>query len=1242
MKTSFLSVSFAIVTAFAGLASLPNVVNAAPQEAAAPVSPADAYRSDVSLNGTWRFAPASPPTTKTPVAPLPGDPVWGSQKVPGSWFRADDMVKKGTGAAWSDFSDRDAFGRKTFAGWYETSITVPLSAQGRVVLLDFARISTDAVVYVNDTRCGEVTFPEGQVDISRAVTFGKPMRLCLYVVSTSEAGEVRELMGMIPGQSTVRKAERDSGGLIGAVILQTRPVAARIADVFVQTSTRKKELTLEVSLAGRTAKDALTVTARAVNAKGTVEKTFAPVVLTPSVSAETNEQTVSATWAWENPRLWDLDKPNLYTLQVTVTGAGITDGVSQPFGFREFWVQGRDIYFNGTPFRMRPTLLNTDVPGGWEERRDFGFNIVELWPNGHERRTQESRYVDWYEYADTRGIPVTGILPHMDWMGGNYSTPERTAAHELQVRRDLRRYRNHPSIVMWGTSGNMMGGTADPQYAGVKERAKTYDMARSPNLRGAFPLAQRGINYMKSQDPTRPVFIHHGGAIGDLYTLNHYLGMRPLQEREEFVSGWAKRGDMPLWYVEFGTPLNTSLFRGRNGFGDAMRTEPFLSEYCAIYQGTEAYKNEPPAYRADIASKLIEGQKYQGWFYNEPMNTSASFQSLQALFHTNTWRSYRTFGMTGGMIPWDGGYITNQGKRTPAGEAFAVANAPTLAWIAGDAPVFTAKDHHYRAGQTVRKQIALLNDTRAPQSYSGTWVAKDSGGATLGAGKFDGNIAVGETRFVPVAVPLKVQSVGKRAATLTMAAKIGDKTHSDTFAFHIFGASPIPVAERTITVYDPAGKTSAMLKTLGYTVSPWKSGVKTGLVVVGREAFTQKASLAPATFEAFVRGGGRLLILSQTPEYLRKQWGLRVAAHAARRVFAVPSDPARQWFAGTDTEALRDWSGASSLLDPYPDYAKGGTEDTKMASTEMPYHGYRWGTRGNVSSAPIEKPHYGGWQPVFECEFDLAYSPLMSARYGAGQVTLCTFDIEDHAALDPAAATLARQILRYARSGRITRAATTLYAGSDAGSKLLDSVGAIYTRTVSTSLPSGANCLLIVGDGVGLDDTALRTFARAGGRVLHLARQSAQTAPKAGIAFVRQNGFVGSLSVPDWAECAGLSASDLRFRAATDWIVCQASDGVKSGASGLLAHETVGKGSIFYCQLEPEMLNADKQTYLRLTRWRQTRAICQIIGNMGGTFTTSGSIFGGKPSVNPHFPLYYPDYRTDFELGDDPYRYYNW
>lgn len=704
---------------------------------------------------------------------------------------------------------------------------------------------------------------------------------------------------------------------------------------------------------------------------------------------------------------------------------------------------------------------------------------------------------------------------------------------------------------------------------------------------------------------------------------------------------------MPLWYVEFGTPLNTALFRGRNGFGEAMQTEPFLSEYCAIYQGTDAYHREPPAYRADIAAKLLQGQKYQGWFYNEPINTSATFQALQRLFLVNTWRSYRTLGMTGGMIPWDGGYLTQKGKRTPAGEAFAIANAPTLAWITGDKPAFTEKNHHYQSGQTLRKQIALLNDSRAPQNFRLHWAVRSGTGAVLGEARSAGSLAVGETRFLPVVVPLKPNAIAANDAQITLEATIGGKPHRDTSAFRVFGTpSAPPPLERPVTLYDPAGKTGKMLTALGYKVAPWRPGAAKqnalGLVVIGREAFEQPGSLTPGAFESFVRRGGRLLIFSHSSRYLQKQWGLRVSPVAARRVWRIPFATANRWFATTDASDLRDWNGLSTLLTPYPDYVKGGTEDTKLSPAGIPYHGYRWGNRGSVSSVPIEKPHYGGWRPLFECEFDLAYSPLLTLRHGAGQVTLCTFDLEDHAARDPAAARLTHQILRYARGGTAPRAAASVsYRGDARGASLLDSLGLQYAAAPkATPLGAGQNRLLIVGDGVGLSPGALRAFARSGGHVLFLARRTPGDDPGNGIRFAAKSGFSGSLSIPAWPECEGLSASDLRLRADTDWVVCAPTRStVTIGADGLLAREVVGAGSFLYCQVDPERLQADQRTYFRESRWRQTRALCQILSNLGGAFRADDAVFKAA-STTPSY--YHPDYRTDFELGDDPYRDYNW
>ena len=58
---------------------------------------------------------------------------------------------------------------------------------------------------------------------------------------------------------------------------------------------------------------------------------------------------------------------------------------------------------------------------------------------------------------------------------------------------------------------------------------------------------------LKQLDPTRVYYSHSGADTGDVYTMNCYLDLIPLQEREDWLSEWAKSGQMPISMCEFGT-----------------------------------------------------------------------------------------------------------------------------------------------------------------------------------------------------------------------------------------------------------------------------------------------------------------------------------------------------------------------------------------------------------------------------------------------------------------------------------------------------------------------------------------------------------------------------------------------------------------------------------------------------------------------------------------------------------------
>jgi beta-galactosidase len=66
---------------------------------------------------------------------------------------------------------------------------------------------------------------------------------------------------------------------------------------------------------------------------------------------------------------------------------------------------------------------------------------------------------------------------------------------------------------------------------------------------------------------------------------------------------------------------------------------------------------------------------------------------------------------------------------------------------------------------------------------------------------------------------------------------------------------------------------------------------------------------------------------------------------------------------------------------------------------------------------------------------------------------------------------------------------------------------------------------------------------------------------------------------------------------------------------------------------------ADRKTYLRITHWRQTRALSQLLANLGAGFSCDKN---SASLTKPEAGYYVPTYRPDFEQGDDPYRYFRW
>ncbi|HEY9665347.1 MAG TPA: sugar-binding domain-containing protein, partial [Coleofasciculaceae cyanobacterium] len=354
-----------------------SATNAAIQLSNAPVLASNSKRGQLYLNGTWQFSPANAASQQQP--PQTG---WGSILVPGNWQQeyndfVPGVVKRGTGTAWDNF---DA--SQLAKAWYQRTLKIPPEWQGRSILLDIGRVSTDAVVYVNGTKCAEINWPYGAADITQLVKPGEEATLSVLVVAVADEKEKTVIMG--PNEMYKTEAKLASRGLVGEVRLVSLPKGPHVSDVFVKPSTRNQQIELDVELEGVRQNGSVELIAKMLDERGNVEREF---TTTAKVRASTS-QVLKAVWDWPNPRLWDFGQPNLYTLQLFVRGSGIDDEYNQPFGFREFWIEGRKFYLNGTEIRLRPTSFDetwqswvVGVPDVIDRLIDgyvwAGFNIAE-------------------------------------------------------------------------------------------------------------------------------------------------------------------------------------------------------------------------------------------------------------------------------------------------------------------------------------------------------------------------------------------------------------------------------------------------------------------------------------------------------------------------------------------------------------------------------------------------------------------------------------------------------------------------------------------------------------------------------------------------------------------------------------------------------------------------------------------------------------------------------------------------
>lgn len=441
---------------------------------ASPLAAADRVRSVQPFDAEWLFARGDAPSAE---AAMFDDAQWRTVDVPHDWAIEGPALKDSP-------SGRSGGYRPSGVSWYRKRFTLPASAAGKRVFVEFDGVMGGSEVWINGHRLGRRPF--GYVSFWFELT------------GLADVGDDKNNVLAVRTDTSDQPASRwySGQGIYRHVrLVITDPV--RIAQWGLVATTPKISA------------DSATVRVRASVANGSPTPRELAVhfsLLDPAGrecgAADAPAQTVgigetgdfSAEIAVAKPQLWNIADGKLYQViaSVRAKGQALDDEVAT-FGIRDarfeaatgFWLNGKNVKLKGVALHHDGGAVGAAVPlDVWKHRleqlRALGVNAL--------RTAHNPPAPDFLDLCDRMGFVVMDEFFDA-WTVGKpgaergYNLLFKEWGHRDE-RDTLRRDRNHPSIILWST-GNEIHDT--------------------PNAPLAKNILAGLVGIAHAEDPTRPV-----------------------------------------------------------------------------------------------------------------------------------------------------------------------------------------------------------------------------------------------------------------------------------------------------------------------------------------------------------------------------------------------------------------------------------------------------------------------------------------------------------------------------------------------------------------------------------------------------------------------------------------------------------------------------------------------------------------------------------------------------------------
>ncbi|WP_281225711.1 sugar-binding domain-containing protein [Flavobacterium aquiphilum] len=402
-------------------------------------------------------------------------------------------------------------------GWYRKTLNIPQEKRGEKVYLYFEGVYNRSEVFINGHSLGKR--PNGFIsfayDATPFVKYGEDNIIAVRV-DHSKSADSRWYTG--------------SGIYRNVWLVYSNPVHIGQWGVYTYPEVTNGTGTLNVEVAlenGTSAKTNLTVVNELLGSDGKVVAKSSQKVAVEANAANKVEAKIKV----QNPKLWDLEHPNLYQLKTTVLKDGKPiDKTVTSTGFRTFTFDAnKGFALNGKWMKMKGVCLHHDagvlgvaVPRDVLKTRlqtlkEIGVNAI--------RTSHNPQAPDFYALCDELGLLVLNEaydeweFPKRKWLTGwNVGTPGFEGSNDIFAdwgEKDLedmvRRDRNHLSVFGWSI-GNEVDYPNDPYSHPVLDKGtEGFGQANyggyqkdAPDAMRLGGIAKRLVAAVKKYDKSRP------------------------------------------------------------------------------------------------------------------------------------------------------------------------------------------------------------------------------------------------------------------------------------------------------------------------------------------------------------------------------------------------------------------------------------------------------------------------------------------------------------------------------------------------------------------------------------------------------------------------------------------------------------------------------------------------------------------------------------------------------------------